>query len=1691
MTADIASGSIDFDIPGIKVVRKLGEGASSQVYEVLYQEKKYALKVFKEVQVSEADRLLNEYRREATTLNRVQHKGIPKVMMVGDVGRRPFMIMELAEGQELTKVFDPGPLDEKRMVKIAIGIVEAIGALHKIGLIHRDIKPANIVCGPNDAIKILDLQFASGAKQSTDNQPVAATLLYASPEQLGLIQCPVDRRSDLYAIGVVLFKGLTGALPCASEDLNELVQFHSLGVVPDVRDLRPNISESVATVVNQLIAKDPYDRYQSTAALLADLRDVESALEGNNAANSTIKPKSQSPFVDQETELVGREQEFKRIVDLFKTSNFGVGLIRGISGSGKSRLVREICRAVGKPDVSIAFSKCVEANQFPYLPIRILFDELLEIWENKVESEGGNFVEKLRNLASGSEDFLAKFSPSVAARLGLSKSNVNSDTSADRFNEVLSSIFKELLSSIGRTFLIIDDVQWLDQASNSLLAFLAREFSKTEHFLLLTSRSDDVYAPAHERLQESLGERIVAQVDLAPFGAKEVRAYVSSLLSGKDQEDSLIDFLFSRTNGNPFSIQEYLRLIIDHGALYPDWDHWIFDQERLKTIDIPTNLKDIVLKRLEQVPQNELDFLCRAALIGSRFKSETLQHVCQASKETIMHVLNSALQNGLLEVDQHGEFVFVHDSIQEALVSMLEQDQKVEAHHEIVQALLSSKEDGPESVLSLADHYFNGRPETNPQEAIDANTRAGRITYDGYASSESLRFLDQAKALSERFNTSLGVDFYLLVALVYARLDQFQEAIASQKKALELTNDHVRRAGIYADLARFYHMNVEAGDAWECVTKGFAEVSYNINAPILVQVLGAVKDLIFGLFIQFTGLFSGKLSQESLDLYKAQSLLAAIGAETAWFQLRLISMTKVMLRSFFVAQRIGPSPNLVYGLGYIAILYTELQMVKVARFYSRVALKTADDLGDPGEKAFAGTFRTFCLDQTGDHLGSERVGRKLLLENGKFLKANDYLNCSASIAFNLVIRGRFKEADSVVGLIADKCQRSTSELFKDHVYLGIVGSVKSIVGLNAEGRSFLDRIENSRHLEPDKLYYWTLFLLWRQMACYNVGYYDACTKKMLDRWHQLKISPFDVSYHQRTVFLMLAYAEMENCLADFAKGVEPDLKVFRRRLFDLRLMMLVGSLRSHRIVLYAALEIFIGNFGKGEKLLAAAESEANRIDAPWVLLEVSRLRGHVAAKSGQKLSAVSHFQAAVSLAVRTGSAHRSKRLIQEAEVYGISVQAEESNVSTGKTVHYRDIEESKLRKHLDTLVEISRGSTELFNADRQIREILSRVAKIFGAERAAIFLVNKENGKIEFRDGCSAEGQPISELKGYSTTIIGNVAEIRAPIHTSGNDQGEVSLSASSMAYGLRSIMAAPILQKDETLGVIYLDNSLTRGVFQSDDVDVLAAIASQIAVAFETAKSAKLEIERKTMEKDLEVSASVQKMFLPEKAEQKIGRIRIAGYYRPAAQCGGDWWWYSPIGEDKTAIVVGDVTGHGAGPAMITASIASCFQVMKDNMTSAVDVDQLIHAAQRQLFQLSRSEYGMTMMGIEFSQADGKLQCLSAGSPGFLLSRADGKTEYILPHGSILGSADFKIGKQEVDLQIGDRLFIFTDGISEQKLPSGQMLGLRRLVKLIEKLRTEDLDIARDNFVVEMDKLRAGEIQDDDVTYVFVEVVS
>jgi len=273
-----------------------------------------ALKVLPAEMAHDPERLVR-FRREAKALAQLDDPNIVTIHSVEESDGVHFLTMQLVEGQPLDRLIPAGGLPVEQIVEIARALADALAAAHEKGIVHRDLKPANVMVSSEGRVKVLDFGLAKDVRAAelggatltsvsqTEVGVVMGTPAYMSPEQAS--GRPLDPRTDIFSLGVVLHEMATGRRPFDGDSSAELISAILRDTAPPVTDLRPDLPSDLARIIRRCLEKDPRHRVQTARDVSNEFRDLsrqahpKSALAAPPVSRSTPAADSGAARADE------------------------------------------------------------------------------------------------------------------------------------------------------------------------------------------------------------------------------------------------------------------------------------------------------------------------------------------------------------------------------------------------------------------------------------------------------------------------------------------------------------------------------------------------------------------------------------------------------------------------------------------------------------------------------------------------------------------------------------------------------------------------------------------------------------------------------------------------------------------------------------------------------------------------------------------------------------------------------------------------------------------------------------------------------------------------------------------------------------------------------------------------------------------------------------------------------------------------------------------------------------------------------------------------------------------------------------------------------------------------------------------------------------------------------------------------
>ena len=408
-------------------------------------------------------------------------------------------------------------------------------------------------------------------------------------------------------------------------------------------------------------------------------------------------------------------------------------------------------------------------------------------------------------------------------------------------------------------------------------------------------------------------------------------------------------------------------------------------------------------------------------------------------------------------------------------------------------------------------------------------------------------------------------------------------------------------------------------------------------------------------------------------------------------------------------------------------------------------------------------------------------------------------------------------------------------------------------------------------------------------------------------------------------------------------------------------------------------------------------------------------------------------------------------------------------------------------KQGDLLALISKvGITLLASATlhETLEQIVTLVFEAVPADRCVIMM--RDEGSEELRVAVARLRDRVGEVGEIrvSRNVLDEVVIRGKSVLTSDAQHDPRFASGTMVLQGVRAVLAVPLGVSEKVFGIIYADSPIAEGRFTEDHLKVLTTLASVAAIRVENARLVEARLERERLERELALASEIQQRFQPT-APPHINGYELQGISFPCYEIGGDYYDFIEREDGRLVIALGDVSGKGTAAALLMSSLHAAIHAQSASHDSLVAT---ISAVNRYLADNIPANRFVTLFYAELDPDSGSMAFLNAGHNPPLIVHAAGTVEQLASGGLPLGikpDAEYREGRTQ--LQPGDVLVIYSDGVTEAVSPTGEEFGPTRLYEVVSRNVDASAAGIRDRIESSLTKFAQGTSAADDITLVIV----
>ena len=1457
-------------IPNYDIIEKLGEGPQSIVYKAFYKKSPHRpllLKILKATSLSEDQK--RHFRQKIEHLKVLHDPRLITPLSFKVRGNVRFFTRDYFNGITLDEWAEKQTkITLNNFFTIACELAETLNKVHEAGIIHGGIKPHNILIEPESLdIRLIDFITPLDVKDLShfiyDRSFMEDTLAYTSPEQTGRINHRVGFSSDLYSLGITFYQLLTGRLPFFSTDPLELIHSHLAEEAPSVHELNPEVPPVLSKIMAKLMLKQPEKRYQSAFGLLADFmqcRDEYSAT--GTISKFTLGIYDRTERVAFISKMVGRDMEAEIIFkeyDKAAKGPFRCVFISGLPGIGKTRLIQELQKPIvrhrgyftsGKFDVyqkNIPYSSLIQALRNLVRTFLTESDERVALWREKIIEAVGNNGRVVTDVIPELEILIGP-QPEVKPLPPVESRN--------RFHDLFGRFLTCLASEEYPLALFIDDLQWCDIASFDFLGNIFANYKEHPYLFLVGAYRHNEVDSSHPltKLIQSIKEAAqpLKEIRLAPLKPEHCHELVSYILdSPLSQTRALAGFITELTEGNPLFVSEMLSYLHNENLLILDENRqWQWDMDKIRGSDMPSTVVALFSSKVQQLPSDTIDLLEYCACMGNLFTPGEVALIREIMLLDVFEKLKPALGQGLL-IENKDQLQFVHDRVQEAVLSAIKPERRRQIHWQIGVHLLSAIPEGADleeldSLFTMAAHFNLGRESALDRETAcrlsDINYHAGNKALESLAIEAADEYFEQSLDLlpDDCSDVQYNRTFKVFQKLAKTRL--MRGKYESSEKLLNQLLDHAEtdldKAEALAEQTASLSSIGNFIKAIETANRGLAffgksipddpELAEKKREQLMNEINSQYGSKIWDIILNMPFTKERK-SKIELGFYSELIPDLYMSGLVPQLYLSAVQSTKHCLEG-------GMDESVIYSFSMMGLyLGEQLKFEQVFR-YEDLALNLCERYPNTFGATRGMNGVAWVTMHTRNH--PEELAKHCLktIQCGK--NCGDLYNAGLSygpLMWGLQVQGAnlsaIEEYAKECLQFSQKYHLSFSVALAEAMQAGWIEPMKrGYTSVPMEEK--IQKWEKENHIAAAGSYYVQMAL-----THYYFGEYEKAEEYLVEVKRYLRGLTDNVLKRQWHVFQAL------NALRLHERGIvykskEELLSYIEPLIKKIETWAQYGPmLKPYLAFIYAELERVTGDFRKARSLYFDAIAAAH--EQRYALLEahINECRGELLKDAGFDTARVYFVEAA--RLYRKCRAERKEIFLMERHP-----EYFEEEMPAYAPAEVEPAAYTLPGLDVDYLMKSSLAISAEIDPKVLLKKIMNVVLEASGAQHGYLLieegdsLIVRAENHIAKKDAVRTVKYNLEDAADVCKEIIRYVRRTKERVVLSNaSEQGEFKDNPNLQRMGLKSVLCLPLIKQSSLIGILYLENRLSDSVFTPERTEMTELLTSQAAISFENVR--------------------------------------------------------------------------------------------------------------------------------------------------------------------------------------------------------------------------------------------------------------
>ncbi|MBK9498517.1 MAG: AAA family ATPase [Leptospiraceae bacterium] len=883
-------------IPGYQILEQLKENSNYVIWKGIDLNKRPVIgKVLKWESITPKEKasLRNEYEILKSLSDKLNIIQVYEFIEREDIYA---LVLEDFGGKSIRSLLEEKKFTLLEILNIGIASASALAEIHSSGVIHKDINPANLVLNVETGqIKVIDFGISEriSLKSLSLNNPekLDGTIAYISPEQTGRMNRYIDHRSDLYSLGVTLYELFCGKVPFDSDDSLEVIHAHIATYPIDPCIVNPNLPKIISDIIIKLLEKIGESRYQSAIGLKIDLEKChQMLLKNGNIEEFPLGEKDFSSSFQIPQKLFGRQENIIQLFDAYSNAFEGdrtTILIEGHSGTGKSALVHELFKILKNFKGVKTYYITGKFDQFqksiPYYAFNKAFNSYISFLLSEQKDFIASKKTEILKALNGMGSVLLEIIPDLELITGPLEEvdSLDATQSQNRLHYLFKNFMLSICNNMNPLVIFIDDMQWADSGSLGLIKILMND-TDIKHMLFIGAyRNNEVSAthPLSILIEDSIAkEAKIEKIDIQNLTLPDIKSLIAETLYKNENEVSEIsELVFSKTSGNAFFVNQFLKSLYDKNLIYFDNSNidinpeWIWNFEKILYEKITDNVVLLMTEKILELSKDSSHCIQIASCLGNKFELRMLSLILNKDLKETFTLLWEAIQKNLLipigeykiiltsnsekeiPMDFNLEINFAHDRIQQSAYNLLNELQKKEIHHKIGKTFFEklSIDEHNERIFEIIHHlnYGSDLLETKSEkfELAVLNLKTGRKAKLSSAYEAALSYFENGLELIRSFEAtteiiSLRLDFYSDACETCWLLSNPEKMHQMANIVLTLSSSPLQKIRVYKVLITY---NVSTGNGEGALKKALEILNeLGLKMEIYPSQLAIIRELI-------------------------------------------------------------------------------------------------------------------------------------------------------------------------------------------------------------------------------------------------------------------------------------------------------------------------------------------------------------------------------------------------------------------------------------------------------------------------------------------------------------------------------------------------------------------------------------------------------------------------------------------------------------------------------------------------------------------------------------------------------------------------------------------------------------------------------------------------------------------------------